>query len=377
MQTIRRLLYEDIVWATSFVALAFLSLFLFLDLVEGLSNAGQQGLTVWHAFAQGLLQMPGHFYELAPIAVLIGTIFVLARMAQSSEFTILRTSGLSPARALRLLASLGLIFAALTFVVGDYLAPWSEQLATVLQGKHSGGGTLGRAGVWLKDKTLSAVQGRERSYSVHVGSAIDPQRLGDIRIFEFDTDGRLTRRISARQASIGKSAVWHLQQVHISLWETSPEQAAATSAQARMQEQDLAQLAWPSSLSPGVVAAAVLPAGSMSTLDLHRYIAHLSDNEQAASRYQIQFWRRALYPLACLVMVMLALPFAYLNARRGGISIKVFSGIVLGISFVLLNNVFAHVGLLYNWAPWLAAATPSVVYLLMSLSAFAWLVRYR
>jgi lipopolysaccharide export system permease protein len=370
MRTVRRLLYTDIILTVSFVAVSFLALFFFLDLVEELANVGQRGITVWHALAQGLLQIPSHFYELAPIAVLIGTIFVLARMAQSSEFTILRTSGLSPARALRLLTILGLCFAALTFVVGDYVAPWSEQLAALLQGQRSGnGGTLGRTGAWLKDRA-STPQG-ERTYSVHVGSASDPQRLGDIRIFEFDTDGRLTQRITAQQALIDPQAVWHLRAVHISQWPSS------TALPARVQEQDLTKLSWPSNLGPAVVAAAVLPAGSMSTLDLHRYIEHLSDNEQAAARYQIQFWRRALYPLACWVMVMLALPFAYLHARAGGISLKVFSGIVLGISFVLLNNVAIHLGMLYSWSPWLSAATPSMIYLLMSLGAFAWLVKYQ
>ena len=42
------------------------------------------------------LLLPSHLYELLPIAVLIGTIFVMARLAQSSEYTILRTSGLGP-----------------------------------------------------------------------------------------------------------------------------------------------------------------------------------------------------------------------------------------------------------------------------------------
>jgi lipopolysaccharide export system permease protein len=50
---------------------------------------------------------------------------------------------------------------------------------------------------------------------------------------------------------------------------------------------------------------------------------------------------------------------------------------MLGISFVLLNNVSGHLGLLRNWTPWIVAATPSALYLLLSLAAFAWLVRYR
>ena len=76
-------------------------------------------------------------------------------------------------------------------------------------------------------------------------------------------------------------------------------------------------------------------------------------------------------------MVGLALPFAYLSARSGGVSLKVFVGIMLGVSFVLLNNVFRHLGLLGNWTPWIVAAAPGALYLLLSLAAFSWLVRYR
>ena len=50
---------------------------------------------------------------------------------------------------------------------------------------------------------------------------------------------------------------------------------------------------------------------------------------------------------------------------------------MLGISFVLLDYVAGHVGVLQNWTPWLVALTPSLLYLGLSMTAFAWLVRYR
>jgi lipopolysaccharide export system permease protein len=59
------------------------------------------------------------------------------------------------------------------------------------------------------------------------------------------------------------------------------------------------------------------------------------------------------------------------------VSLKVFGGIMLGIAFVLLNNLAGHMGVLRDWTPWLVAALPSGLFLLMSLGAFAWLVRYR
>lgn len=369
MRTVRRLFNRDIVTSVTFVGLAFLSLFFFIDFVEELADLGK-GYTLLHAVAISLLQMPGHLYELMPIAVLIGTIYALARLAQSSEYTILRTGGLGPGRALSLLARLGLLFALVTYVVGDWVAPFSERQATELQARAKGKLRMGGAGAWLKDRAVTP-EG-ERSYSVNVGSAGADATLRDVRIFEFDADGRLVRRIGAASAHVDDDDTWQLGDVRITHWSV-----AADDAQPVATEEKLASLAWPSSLSAGVVAAAVLPLSTMSTIELFRYIGHLSSNEQAAQRHEIQFWKRALYPFACLVMMALALPFAYMHARAGGVSFKVFAGIMLGISFVLLNNMSSHLGLLRDWTPWITAAAPSALFLLLSLAAFSWLVRYR
>ena len=370
MKTVRRLLYRDIVGAVGFVTLAFLSLFFFIDFVDELGDVGVRDYTAVHAALHSLLQLPGHLYELSPIAVLIGTIYALARLVQSSEYTILRTGGLGPVRALSLLTSLGLMFGVATFIIGDHIAPVSERWASEVQARYKGGHKLGQAGAWLKDHR-STPEG-ERNYSVNVGSATSDSVLHDIRVFEFDADGRLLRRIGAASAVVNEEGTWDLKEARVTEWLV---EAAAGREQTR--ELTFDRLQWPSSLSAGVVAAAVLPVGTMSTLELFRYIAHLSSNEQAAQRHEIQFWKRALYPFACLVMVTLALPFAYMHARAGGVSLKVFGGIMLGISFVLLNNVAGHLGLLRDWTPWLAAAAPGVLYLLLSLVAFSWLVRYR
>ena len=371
VRTVRRLFYRDIASAVFFVALAFLSLFYFIDFVEELNKVGKNGYTIGIAVLAGALELPGHFYELFPIAVLIGTIYSLARMAQSSEYTILRTGGLGPGRALGLLTTLGALFAVLTFVVGDYVAPISERAAVDLKALVSGGRVLGRSGAWLKDRHTLA-DGTERSVSVNVLRTTPEGGLEGVRIFEFDADSRLVTRVAARHARIG-SGQWVLDDVQLTHW---PIATAADAAQPVRDEQH-PRLVWPSALDAGVVAAAVLPLSTMSTVELWRYSQHLSNQEQAVSRHAIQFWKKAFYPLACLVMVALALPFAYLQARAGGISYKVFGGILLGISFVLMSNVAGHLGVLRDWTPWVVAAAPSALYLLLSLTAFAWLVRYR
>ena len=368
MRTVRRLLYRDIVSSVLFVALAFLSLFFFIDFVDELDNVGERG--PWQAVVAAAMELPGHFYELFPIAVLIGTIYSLSRMAQSSEFTILRTGGLGPGRALGLLAVLGLVFGVATFVIGDFVAPGSEREAIVQKARAGGGQQLVGGGAWLKERR-STPEG-ERSHSVSVGGARADGTLIWIRIFEFDADGRLLTRTEAGEGRVGDDGRWRLSNVQVATWP-----AARSPGTPQVQLRQLATLDWPSSLTAEVVAAAVLPLSTMTTAELWRYSAHLADQEQAAQRYEIRFWKKALYPLACLVMMALALPFAYLHARSGGTSLKVFGGIMLGISFVLLNNLAGHIGVLRDWTPWVVAAAPSFLYLLLSLAAFAWLVRYR
>lgn len=373
MRTVRRLLYRDIIGSVLFVALAFLSLFYFIDFVDEIDRMSRANVGAAKAALLALMEVPGHFYELFPIAVLIGSIYSMARMAQSSEFTILRTGGLGPHRALSLLASLALVFAIITFAVGDFAGPYFERQGDVMRARFVGDLNPGRSGAWLKDHQMTPAG--ERSFSVNVGRASSSGDLQDVRIYEFNEHGSLVARIEAKKASVDARGLWRLSEVLQTHWRELPESGSAVAPV--VIEKHLPELDWQSSLHAGVIAAAVLPAQSMSTLELYRYTEHLSAQEQSAQAHNIQFWRKAFYPFACLVMVALALPFAYLHGRSGGISLKVFGGIMLGISFVILNNVAGHVGLLKNWTPWIVAATPSMIYLALSLAAFGWLVRYR
>ena len=365
MRTIRHLIYSEVLRAVGFVAVAFLLLFFFFDLVDQLgdvSEHGARGYTLGYALLYVALQMPSHLYELLPIAVLIGTIYVMARLAESSEYTILRTSGLGPLRALGTLLALGVGFVVLTFVFGDYVAPAASRTAQTMQARFVGDITVGRTGAWMKDRQDA------RNYSVNVGALASDGTMSQIRIFEFDNaHGRL---LSTTKAARGVFVAdgWALRDVE----RRDFEQAGTPRPEVRIEK--LADWRWPTSISLDMVAAALLSPDRMQTVDLFHYISHLQDNGQSAQRYEIEFWRKVFYPLSCLVMVVLALPFAYLHFRSGNIAGYVFLGVLVGISFFLLNNVFGFIGNLRNWEPWIAAGAPGLLYSLLSLAAFGWLV---
>ncbi len=365
MKTIRRLIYGEVLTGVGFVTLCFLALFFFFDFVEEIQSIGRQGAAGYqlvHALSYVALMIPSHLYELLPIAVLIGTIFVMARFAKSSEYTILRTSGLGPWRALKTLLMLGLGFVLLTFAIGDYLAPVADRSAQLLKARYQGRITVGHTGAWLKERQSYS------QYAVNVAALDSDGSMRGVRLFEFDNQGYLMSMAQAESAVHGNDDAWHLKRV------LRTEFPARGVASAHIERTQMDSFRWPNQISPEMVSAALLKPERMSTIDLFQYTRHLDLNGQSAQRYQIEFWKKVFYPLSCLVMVVLALPFAYLHFRAGGITGYVFGGVMAGISFFLLNNVFGYIGTMQNWQPWLTAALPGMIYSLLSLTAFGWLV---
>ena len=366
MRTIRRLIYREVALSVVFVAAGFLALFFFFDFVDELPRVGK-GVTPYRltqALVYVSLMVPSHLYELMPIAVLIGTIFVMARLAQSSEYTILRTSGLGPWRALRTLMVLGMLFTLLTFACGDYLAPIADRAGRLLKARFEGGISVGQTGAWLKERQ------RYNSYSVNVGALNPDGSMRTIRIFETDSRGFLVSVTQAQAARFTEGG-WVLDDAERS------EFPQANAQQAKVERTTTARLHWPTEITQEMVSVALLQPDRMSTLALFEYIRHLEANSQTSQRYEIEFWRKVFYPLSCLVMVVLALPFAYLHFRSGGITTYVFGGVLVGISFFMLNNVFGYIGNLRSWVPWITAAAPGLIYSVMSLGAFGWLVLRR
>ncbi|MES2423097.1 MAG: LPS export ABC transporter permease LptG [Pseudomonadota bacterium] len=369
MKTIRRLIYGEVLASFGFVTLGFLALFFFFDFVDELQDIGKGSVNGAYQLSHALLyvgmRIPTHLYELMPIAVLIGTIFVMARLAQSSEYTILRTSGLGPWRALRTLMGLGLVFVIMTFAVGDYVAPVTERSAQLLKARFQGRLTVGQTGAWLKEKTPGG------TYAANIKSLTPEGDMRDVRVFEFDSQGFLISLMQAETARFASDSSWTMENVTRSAFSRpGSEPASVTRSQAP-------SMRLPTEISAEMVSVALLRPDRMGTVDLFQYIQHLEANGQRAQRYEIEFWRKVFYPLSCMVMVVLALPFAYLHFRSGGIMGYVFGGVMVGISFFLLNNVFGYIGNLRDWAPWLAAAAPGLLYVVLSLGAFGWLVLRR
>ena len=364
MRTVRRFLLLHVLSAVGLVTFAFLALLFFIDMLNDLSNLGKPGFSLSGTLLHVALSMPSRAYEVLPIATLVGGVFALSSLAASSEFTILRISGLSPRAALLLLLQLAAALVITLFLLGEWLAPAAGQLSTRLQAGGSGFGTQLASGIWLRNDS-----DRSGNQTVNIKAINAQGDLTEVRIYILNAQAQITAELHAVSGQYEGGGAWMLHTV------TRTDLPLQTGAALRVSQ--LPSYRWQTSLSPSVLGVLLLSPDKMSAIDLWRYIQHLRANHQAAERFEIQLWKKLFYPFSAVVMLLLALPFAYLHTRSKGVSGKVLAGIVLGIAFILLNTLFSSLGILGTWPPAITAAMPMLLFGGLGLIVFAWQVRFR
>lgn len=343
MKIINKYLLKEIVGNVLMVMLALIAMFSFFDLIQELDALGKGSYGLAKVLFFVLLSAPGHVYDVMPVAVLVGCMYTLGQLARYSELVVLRVSGLSIFDIAILLLKIGAIFTIMTFLVGELVTPFSEKMAQRMRIKATDSVVAQefRSGLWVKD---------DNSF-INVEEVLPDATLLNIHIYKFDKNSKLTSTSTAKAGEFKQNA-WKLKDVT----ETSFDKD--TVKLSHMPEES-----WHSLIRPELLNVLLIMPEKMSALNLYTYINHLSINKQKTTRYEVALWAKIIYPLACMVMVVLALPFGFVQQREAGASTKIFIGIMLGVTYQILNRVFAHLGFLNDWPPLFSAVMPTIIFL--------------
>lgn len=357
MNILTRHLGREIYLSIALVFVALIMLFAFLDLIHELNVMGQGQYNLGYVMLFVVLTIPSHVYEMFPVAVLVGTIFALVQLAASSELTVYRASGASLWQMVGVLFKIALPLVILSFVFSEFVAPPSERMAQQLRLKAQNAQVSlkeFRSGVWVKD---------DLSF-VNVKNVMPDTSLANIDIYRFDETLHLQAITNAKRANFIEPGRWRLEDV----LETRFNKQGTSINSAPSQD-------WSSTLTPGILSVLLVVPEQMSAYDLYQYSNHLKDNHQKSERYEIAMWNKLVYPFALLVMMLLALPFASYHRRAGGVSAMIFMGIVLGLVFHFVGRLFASLGALNEWQPFVSATAMTGLFLLLGVLLLWWVER--
>ena len=336
------------------IMLGLLALFSFFDLIQELDTLGRGDYGISKMLVFVMLSIPGHIYEVVPVAVLVGMMYSLGALSRNSELVVMRVSGLSIMNIGLILIKIGLLFTVITFIVGELITPISEKMAQRMriQATDSVVAQDFKTGLWVKDG---------RSF-VNVETVLPDASLLNVHIYEFDEDFRL-RSISNAKSGAFENERWRLAAVTQTKFNTFKKVQ-----QNNVQTQFFSEANWKSLIRPELLNVLLVAPEKMSAWNLYSFINHLQTNKQKTTRYQVALWAKMIYPLACMVMVILALPFGFLQQRSGGASTKIFIGVLLGVVYQIMNRVFIHLGVLNDWPPLMSAIIPTILFLIAGLS---------
>lgn len=294
-----------------------------------------------------LLTIPRRIYEMLPMAALIGCLIGLGNLASSSELTIMRAAGVSIRRIVWAVMKPMLVIMLAGVLIGEYLAPWSENLAQANRAMAQGGGEAqsSKRGLWHR-------QGDE---FIHINAVQPNGVLLGVTRYQFDTQRNLLSASFARRA-LFQSDHWQLEDV----------------VTTRLQEQSTAVVnspsqRWDVQLNPQLLGTVVLEPEALSVTGLWRYIHYLADQGLANGRYWLAFWTKILQPLVTAALVLMAISFIFGPLRSVTLGQRVFTGVLVGFVFKIGQDLLGPSSLVFGFPPLLAVLIPAAICALAGL----------
>lgn len=337
--------------ATLVVVIAMGMLMTLFALIDELQE-GTEGYDFTQALWYCLLTLPRRVYEVLPYAVFLGSLVGLGSLASHSELVAMRAAGMSPWRIFRGVAAAALLFLGFGLWLGESAAPDGEARAEVYKHQiEQSSDTLRLAGgYWYREGLLY----------MNVEELTEDGELLGVRQYQFDTNDRLQfSRLAQRAVYDPTIAGWRLLAVRETVFEAD---------RVRTRQQD--EMLWQGQATPRLLTAGVLlEPRKLSISDLRYQIDYMQREHLGAARYQLSLWAKLLQPLAVLGLALLALAFVLGPLRQVSIGVRLSIGVLAGLSFKYLQDLFAPMSLVYGLPAWLAVLLPIALCWLVSAVA--------
>lgn len=294
------------------------------------------------------LTAPRRIHDMLPVATLIGGIVGLGQLANHSELTVMRASGVPTRRIVGWALRPALLLIALGLVLGQYVVPAAEREAAASQSLAKGRS--------LESK-LSGYWHREGNQLIHIQAARAGDSLQGVTFYTLDDQRRLVEAMAAEQA-VYQQGRWRLLGVSSSQWLPAGVQASRA-----------VTVPWKTALTPEFLRLVTLEPEHLSLTSLYEYAGYLARQGLRSDVYFLEFWKKLLAPLAVVSMVLIACSFVFGPLRSVPMGQRIMAGVMTGLLFRYGQDFSGYASLVFQFSPLMAALVP--VLLCLGLGGYA------
>ena len=323
---------------------AFLALTSVFTLFEELSEpAASYGIVDVSMYM--LRTTPQRLEDVLVYSVFIGTLIALGRLAETSELTIIRATGMSPQRLIVATLPSTFLWLLMSVAITETIAPAAERTAEIdkLKALYGQDALKNSPPLWFRTGPMF----------MQIGAIEESGDLLRVVQYTLGDNLELTHVTTAERARYNAySANWNL------LHGTTTQFVGAEAI-----SDPFIALTWENAVSPSVLASqALIDARKMTLLDLHAQINFASSQNIGVSEYQLAFWARIMKPLSFIGLTVFALSIVLGPLRETSMGVRLTVGIFAGLGFKYLQDLLSPAAIVFDIPAALAVFIPIAAY---------------
>ena len=341
MRLLNRYIFNQVALCIGLVLLIFIGVYIVFSFVGEMHNFSKN-YGFLSSIKSVLYSVPANLIFIFPIASLLGTLIALGNLASHSELTAMRAGGFSVLKIAFSVLKIGILIALVSFLFTSFIGPYFEKKALLssLGAKKNSSFLLTPGATWLKDGPDF----------VYIGESKGSDYLQNVVKYHFD-NGKLVSIIWAEEA-IYKQGSWH--PYHLKQVDITPEEVS---------EKTSSEAVWPELVPPVLLKAVSSTVSNLNLIELYRYLSYRHLNGLDTRSYELKIWQIYAQPISILVLMLIAVPFAFGNLRSSSLGVRLVIGVGIGVSFFLLDRFFGPAVMVMNWPLYLGAFLPNFIFL--------------
>lgn len=354
MRKLDRYVMAKFVKTFGFSIIAFSLIFILVDMVENVDDFLDENVPLHIVGLYYVYFLPMIFSLMVPVAFLLSSLFVVGKMSNTNELTVIKCSGVSlyrfmaPFLAFGLLASTGMLF------FDGFAVPEFNSLRVHIEREYmkKGVNQQNRYNLYFQDFNNSIV-----SLEYYEEGTATARRVS-IQEFDPRNPTQLVQRWDAETMRwSAASERWTLLRGYHRRFAPG----AATGSEAVAGFDSLAMR--PLLITPEIIEKMQRKPEEMQLAEFRDYIDRQRKAGSDIARLSVDYYGKIAFPFSSLIVIFFGVPFASVK-RRSGLSVQFGVSLLICFVYLVFQKLIQVFGYNGDISPLVAAWLPNVLFLL-------------
>ncbi len=333
MKLLDRYIVKQFLTTSFFALLAVILIFIVIDVMENLGDFLDRKATLEVLVRYYFFFIPEIIKLITPVALLLGSLFVTARLSTQNEWTAMKAGGVSLYRLIIPYLAVALIVSAASVYFNGWIVPKANKKKLTIERVYLNKNTISGSGanIYVQDLPTRILS---------IGYFDDTRETASrVSIQDFsDTNATiLVARIDAQTMEWDSTGQRWMLRSGVRRWFANDKEFIE-----RFDYQPAGKLHF----NPDDLRKKQEQPDEMEYETMRQFIENQRRAGQDVSRWLVDFYSKVSFPFASVIVVLFGVPFASVK-RRGGIGVQL--GVSLLIAFIYLiflkvSQVFGYNG---------------------------------